>query len=94
MAAAAAFCGVIRAWDPPFAYRTGRVSSRDIVARVAFAQEDPAATLAARDRARSEAPIVFAQDPKPLVQLRASLRNTVVELTAAPALSKANKAMA
>jgi putative nucleotidyltransferase with HDIG domain len=91
--AAVAMCCVIRGWDPPFAYRSGSMPSRDIVARVPFTQEDPTATSAARERARSEVRYIFAQDPKPLEQLRASLFNTVVELTAAPTLAKANRAV-
>ena len=90
LAASAALCVAIRGWDPPFAYRVGFVPMRDIVARAAFSQEDPAATLAAKRQARSEVRFIFAQDPKPLEQLRASLHNTVVELTAAPTLATAN----
>lgn len=89
--ASAALCIAIRGWDPPLAYRVGYVPLRDVVARAAFSQEDPAATQAAQRQARSQVRYIFAQDPKPLEQLRASLHNTVVELTAAATLAKANK---
>ena len=72
LVAAAAFCVSDPRLDPPFAYRTGRVPSRDIVARVAFAQEDPVATLAAGQRAKSEGRASSPEDPKPLEQLRAT----------------------
>ena len=60
LVAAAVFCLVIRAWDPPFAYRIGRVPGRDIVARVAFAQEDPGRhDCRPRQRARERGPLHF-----------------------------------
>ena len=86
--AAAATCAVIRGWDPPFAYRTGYVPARNIVVAVPFTKADPVATAEARQRARSQARYVYCQDAGPLVQLQAALRNTLVELTAAPTLNK------
>ncbi len=91
--AAATMCVVIHGWDPPFPYRTGYTPSRDIVASVAFTKADPEATAAARERARSQTPYVYAQDAEPLVQLRARLRNTLTELTAAPTLDKLDPAI-
>ena len=78
--AAAAVCVIIRAWDPPFVWRSGIMPLRYITARVPFKQEDPAATEAARQSARREARYVFVQDPQPLVRLRAELRTTVADL--------------
>ena len=46
------------------------------------------ATQDAQQRARIQTRYVYVQDPKPLAQLRAKLRNTLVELTAAPTLDK------
>ncbi len=88
MLAAATTCAVIHGWDPPFPYRAGYTPPRDIVAAVPFTKFDPVATQAAKDRARSQARYVYVQDPEPLVQLRALLRNTLVELTAAAAQKK------
>ncbi len=85
--AAVAMVIVIHGWDPPFSYRTGYVPQRDIVARVSFTQADQVATEAARQRARSQACYVYTHDPAPLAQLRASLRNAVVELNSAELLS-------
>ena len=46
-----------------------------------------------QQKARDAVRYIFIQDPKPLEQLRASLHNTVVELTAAPTLTESNKAV-
>jgi len=89
--ASVATCAVIHGWDPPFAYRTGRVPSRSIVTATPFSKADPAATAEARRQARSQARYVYKQDAEPLVQLQASLRNTLVEITAAPASGKPPK---
>jgi putative nucleotidyltransferase with HDIG domain len=86
--AATTLCAVIHGWEPPFPYRTGSTPLRDIVASVAFTKADPVATQAAQQRARDQARHVYIQDAKPLVQLRAKLRNTLVELTAAATLDK------
>ena len=89
--AAVMVCTVIHGWDPPFSYRTGYTPRRDIVATVTFQKADPVATEAARQRARIETPYVYMQDDEPLVQLRAQLRNTLIELTAAPTLDELNE---
>lgn len=86
--AAAALCVIFRAWNPPFAHRTGSVPSSDIVAAASFTVPDPQATKDARDLARSRVRCVFVQNPEPLVQLRELLRNKVVELTAAATVDK------
>jgi cyclic-di-AMP phosphodiesterase PgpH len=88
MLAAAAISVVIRAWDPPFPYRTGFVPSHDIVSRVGFSKEDTAQTEAARERVRSRVRYVYIQDAVPLEELRASLKNTVIELTSKTALAE------
>jgi putative nucleotidyltransferase with HDIG domain len=84
--ASVAMCFVIEAWDPPFKYRTGYTPSHNIVARVPFTNPNPEATKLAQLRARSQVRYVYAQDAAPLQQLRARLRNTILELTAAAAL--------
>ncbi len=77
---------VIRGWDPPFPYRKNQTPQRDIVATVPFARVDLEGTKAARRHARSQVRYTFAHDPESLVQLRALLRNTIVEVTGAPTL--------
>ena len=89
--AAAITCAVIQGWNPPFSYRTGYMPLRDIVAAVEFTKADHEATVAARERARSQTRYVYRQDAEPLVQLRAKLRNQLVALTVAPTLDKLDK---
>jgi putative nucleotidyltransferase with HDIG domain len=88
MLAAVMVCMVIHGWDPPFSYRTGYTPRRDIVATVPFSKVDPVATETARQAARSQARYVYVQNAEPMVQLRAQLRNTLIEVTAAPTLDK------
>jgi putative nucleotidyltransferase with HDIG domain len=92
-AAAVATCIVIRGWDPPFVYRSGLTPHRDIVARTTFQQEDKAGTALAKELAKKTARLVYAQNPLPLKQLRDSLRNAVLKLTAAETLGDADRAM-
>ncbi len=75
---------MIRAWNPPLAIRTGHTPQRDIVARAAFRKPDPIATEAARERARAQVRYVYVRDSAPLEKLVASLRNTLLEITATP----------
>ncbi len=89
--AAATICTVIRGWDPPdprFIFRAGYTPPRDIVTTVPFTKANLIATQAARERARDQALYVYKQDAEPLVQLRAQLRNTLAELTAAASLDE------
>lgn len=77
---------VARAWQPPFAYRTGYVPSRDIVARIEFEQEDPDATQEARQKARRRALAIYEQDPVELTQLLGSLQNAMDRIVASETL--------
>lgn len=80
-------------WDPPFAYRVGDIPQRDIVARINFEQPDEEATSKARQRARDLALAVYDQDPEPLVQLQAQLRNEITKLLAAEEVSDVDPAL-
>jgi cyclic-di-AMP phosphodiesterase PgpH len=85
--AAAIFLWVVTgSWAPPFSYRSGYVSPRDITARVEFKKFDPDATHDARRRAENQVTFVYSQDPSPLVQLRGALKNKLVEISNAPTL--------
>jgi cyclic-di-AMP phosphodiesterase PgpH len=84
--ASVAMCFVIEGWDPPFEYRTGYTPAHNLVARVPFTNPNPEATKIAQLRARSQVRYVYAQDAAPIVQLRARLRNTILEITAAAEL--------
>lgn len=83
-ATAVLLCFVIRVWDLPFPYRAGYRPTADLTARVAFQVDNPAETVALQDRARWQVPFVFVRDREPLKRLEETLRNTVLELLAAP----------
>jgi putative nucleotidyltransferase with HDIG domain len=84
--ASVAMCVVIEGWDPPFEYRMGYTPSHNLVARVPFTSPNLEATKLAQLRARSQARYAYVQDAAPLVQLRARLRNTIVEITSSAGL--------
>ena len=79
--AAVCVCIIIQAWDPPLHWRKGMVPTHFVTARLDFKEEKPEETAQKRLMAREETKAVFVQDVKPLEQLRASLRNTIAELT-------------
>lgn len=84
---ASAFLWVVtRAWEPPFAFRSGYVPARDVMARVEFKKFDPDATHDARQRAANQVTFIYSQDPSGLVQLRGALKNKLVEISNAPTL--------
>jgi len=84
---------VIRGWMPPFGFRKGMTPERDIVARVAFRIPDPEAWSRAQERAALESLAVYGHDPQPLVQLRAALQNSLLELAAAETLDQVDPAL-
>ncbi len=87
--AAVTVCVVIRGWDPPFPYRSGYVPPLDIAAAVPFSKADPVATAAAQEKARHQQfRYVYKQDAEAVVQLRAGLFNSLVQVAAAPSLEK------
>jgi len=73
-------------WAPPFAYRAGDELTHDVVSRVEFVVDDLEATERARRRARELAPVVYRHDPRPLVEIRAELLNTLNQIVAAEKL--------
>ncbi len=77
-----------KSWDPPFTYSLGEIPKRDIIARVDFVQPDEAATEKLRQKERELALAVYDQDPEPLIQLRAQLRNEITNLLAAESLEE------
>lgn len=90
--AAIALWAVNAAWAPPFGFRLGDVPRRDLQAAVLFQEPNPAATEDARQKAREQARYVYTENPEPLVQLRAQLRNAVVAVTSATTYENLDKA--
>ncbi len=84
---------IIQVWNPPFAYYAGFTPSQDLYPRVAFSRVDVQQTEQAQDRARSRVRYCYIHDPQPLVNLRAELRNTVIELSAAQSLKEVDPSL-
>ncbi|MGI9458118.1 MAG: HD family phosphohydrolase [Aeoliella sp.] len=78
-------------WAPPLEYRLGEIPHRNVVARVAFSQEDKDATDEAKEQARKSATAVYDQDPLPLVELKARVLNELAQLAGAESLDSANR---
>ncbi|MBN2021704.1 MAG: HDIG domain-containing protein [Pirellulales bacterium] len=91
LAACVVLCLVIRAWSPPFPYRKDFTPQRDIVARVAFRVPDPNAWEQAKERAMLETPGIYEQNPQALIQLRAELQNSLLELVAAETFEQVDR---
>jgi len=85
--AAVAVTVVIKAWNPPFAFRTGYTPDRDIVASVPFTVVNTSKTDSARQRARDQIRGVYTQDPGRLVEIRRTVRAEISQLTAAESLA-------
>lgn len=71
---------LIEAWNPPLRFHRGSITERAVVCNTPFSIASPEAKRLARDRASWESLHVFVNDPKPLIQLRESLWNTVAAM--------------
>lgn len=84
--AAVAMWLIVDGWEPPFAFRTGFVPPRDILARVEFREYDPVATKTAKDKAADQVRFIYQQDPSSLVQLRSALINKLAVVSTSATL--------
>lgn len=66
---------VCETWKPPFAYRTGFIPPRDMVARADFEVPDISGTQLAQARKRAEVVTYYRNDSQPLNQRRETLKN-------------------
>lgn len=82
-----------KGWEPPRDFGLGQIPSRDITARVEFQQPDKRATREARERARRFAEAVYDNDPAPLTQLVAQVRNEVAQIAGADSLEAVDPAL-
>ena len=73
---------------PPFAYRTGDVPPRKIVARVDFQLEDPAETAKRKQEARRTAEAVYSNNIRLLEETRQELTNKVGQIVQAESFDK------
>ena len=71
---------VTRGWEPPFAYRTGFVPNRAIVARVPFAVIDEERTRDKRQQAFRETPAYYTNNPVKFRELADPLLADVLQL--------------
>jgi putative nucleotidyltransferase with HDIG domain len=86
--AAVAMWGITRGWAPSFAYRTGYIPNREIIARVSFTEIDQDETDKRREQARAQAEFVYEQDARPLEELRQELKNKVSQLASVESYDK------
>jgi putative nucleotidyltransferase with HDIG domain len=84
---------VTGAGAPPFAFRTGDVPLRKIVARVDFQREDETETEKRRDEARRTAESVYTNNTLLLDEVRQGLTNKVSQIAQAESLEKVDKAL-
>ncbi len=82
---------ITQGWLPPRDFYLKQIPQRDIAASTEFRQLDERATSEARSRAERFAEAVYDNDPLPLVQLKAKLKNEVTQLTGAETLEAADR---
>ncbi|QDV44158.1 phosphodiesterase [Stieleria neptunia] len=91
LSAAIALLVVCRTWEPRFAYRTGMIPVRDIIARVNFEVENQIETEALRLQKVREVPVYYRNWKAPLEQLRARLKNRLFVILDAQSLKEMNE---
>ncbi|MEN0111321.1 MAG: HDIG domain-containing metalloprotein [Planctomycetota bacterium] len=91
--AVGALLAMTRGWTPPSEFDVGDVPMRDVTARVEFRVPDADRTRDARERARRYAVAVYDNDPMPLTQLAANVRNEVTRLVGAESFDDIDPAL-
>lgn len=86
-AAAMMVWAIVGGWRPPFAFWRDYTPQRNIVAKVSFKIKDEQKTKEAKDKAAQQIRYVYIQDPAPLIQYRAALKNAAAEIGAAATLN-------
>ncbi|MEM0927157.1 MAG: metal-dependent phosphohydrolase, partial [Planctomycetota bacterium] len=86
--AAAGLLLICRAWEPRFAFRSGTIPIRDVIARVNFEVENEIETEAARLQSIRELPVFYRNRVSTLEQLRARLRNQLFVMMDADPLAE------
>lgn len=75
-------------WAPRFAYRSGYVPPRDIVARTQFSVVDQEETENQRELARRQTRAIYINDKQALIELRQALKDSVFQLMSAESYEK------
>ncbi|MEO8493799.1 MAG: HDIG domain-containing metalloprotein [Planctomycetota bacterium] len=80
--AATAMWAATRGWSRPFAFTSGYIPSRDVVASIDFntRELDVPENERRRQRARAQTICIYAHDGQPLVELREALKNRVFQV--------------
>ncbi|MEM6470942.1 MAG: HDIG domain-containing metalloprotein [Planctomycetota bacterium] len=89
--AAAGLLMICRAWEPRFAFRSGTIPIRDVIARVNFEVENEIETEALRLQQIRELPVFYRNRVSSLQQLRARLRNELFVMVDAGSLEDMNE---
>lgn len=90
LAAAAAVLVLVicQAWKPTFAYRSGDVPPRDMIARTTFQVPDETQTRSLREQRRREALVYYENRSEPLVNRRAALTDQLFLVLSAESLDR------
>ncbi|MCO8120916.1 HDIG domain-containing protein [Stieleria sp. TO1_6] len=86
--AAVALLVVCRAWEPRFAFRSGTIPMRSVIARVDFEVEDEIDSEAQRLKKVRELPVFYHNRLASLQQLRARLKNRLLVILHAASLQE------
>jgi len=82
---------VTSGWAPPFAFRTGDLPPRDIVARTEFSLEDPAATDVLKDEIRESVVNIYSHDVQHILDVQKELKDRVFQIIRAESYEKLDK---
>jgi putative nucleotidyltransferase with HDIG domain len=91
LAACLVLWAVTGAGNPPFAFRTGDVPARKVVARVTFELPNEAETIKRQDEARRTAESVYLNNVRLLEEVRQGLTNKVSQLVQADSFDKVDQ---
>jgi cyclic-di-AMP phosphodiesterase PgpH len=85
--ASVALLVLLKSWRAPFPYRTGQYAADGIAAKIDFERVDEEATKKLQERAESEVPRIFHNDPERLDTLPQKLRAALGEIAQAESLN-------
>ncbi|MCD0459628.1 HD family phosphohydrolase [Roseiconus lacunae] len=89
--AAAALLIICKTWEPRFAFRSGSIPTRDVIAKVDFEIENEIETQARRLQQILGVPVFYRNNPAPLQQLGARLSNRLFVVLEAPSIEEMNE---
>ena len=86
--AAASILVVCQSWMTPFAYRTGYIPPRDMIARITFSVPDETQTRTLREQRRREAIVYYENRPDALGNRREALKDQLFLVLSAASLDR------